>query len=472
MDLTRAIEQNIFHTISRSALEIQQDVYVIGGYVRDFLLNERCSKDIDVVTTGSGVMLAKQVSQNLNPQPKLTIFKRFGTAMLRYKGREIEFVGARKESYRSESRKPLIEDGSIAEDQNRRDFTINAMAISLNSSDYGRLIDPFGGLVDLHKKLLRTPLDPLITYSDDPLRMLRAIRFASELDFIIEEASFEAICKNRQRLSIVSIERIMDEFQKIMCSPKPSVGLGLLYETGLLSMILPELNALEGVEEKEGHSHKDNFFHTLEVVDNVSEVSSSLWLRWAALLHDIGKAVTKKYIVRTGWTFHAHEFVGARMIPAIFRRLKLPVGPTLKYVQKIVQYSSRPIALVSDEATDSALRRLLFDVGEDIEDLMVLCKADITTKNPERQRRYRNNFTLVEKKLHELEEKDRIRNWQPPVSGEEIMKIFNLQPSPKVGIIKNAIKEAILDGEVSNDRESVYHFMLKKGEELGLEQKN
>jgi len=472
MDLTRAIEKNIFHTIGCSASEIQQDVYVIGGYVRDFLLNERYSKDIDVVTTGSGIALAKQVSQNLKHQPRITVFKSFGTAMLKYRGREIEFVGARKESYRSESRKPLIEDGSIVEDQNRRDFTINAMAISLNSSDYGRLIDPFGGLVDLHKKLLRTPLDPLITYSDDPLRMLRAVRFASELDFIIEEASFQAICKNRERLSIVSIERIMDEFQKIMRSPKPSIGLGLLYETSLLSMILPELNALEGIEEKEGHSHKDNFFHTLEVVDNVSEVSNSLWLRWAALLHDIGKAVTKKYIARTGWTFHAHEFVGARMIPAIFRRLKLPMGSTVKYVQKIVQYSSRPIALVSDEASDSALRRLLFDVGEDIEDLMVLCKADITTKNPEKQRRYRNNFILVEKKLHQLEEKDRIRNWQPPVSGEEIMKIFNLQPSPKVGIIKNAIKEAILDGEICNDRESVYCFMLKKGEELGLERKN
>ena len=467
MDLTRAIKQNIFHTISRSASEIQQDVYIIGGYVRDFLLKERHSKDIDVVTIGSGIILAKKVSQKLKLKFRLTVFKCFGTAMIKYRDQEIEFVGARKESYRSDSRNPIIEDGSIIEDQNRRDFTINAMAISLNPFDYGKLIDPFGGLIDIQKKILRTPLNPLITYSDDPLRMLRAIRFASELNFIIEESSFQAICKSRDRLSIISIERIMDEFQKIMCSPKPSIGLGLLYKTGLLSMILPELNVLEGIEEKEGYSHKNIFFHTLEVVDNVSEVSNFLWLRWAALLHDIGKSITKKYIVHTGWTFYSHEFVGARMVPEIFRRLRLPMGSIVKYIQKIVKYSSRPIALVSNEATDSAFRRLLFDVGEDIEDLMVLCKADITTKNLEKQRRYRNNFILVEKKIYQLEEKDRIRSWKSPISGEEIMKIFNLQPSPKVGIIKNTVKEAILDGEISNDRESVYCFMLKKGEELG-----
>lgn len=472
MDLTRAVEQDIFRIISGSASEIQQDVYVIGGYVRDFLLNENRSRDIDIVTTGNGIALAKKVSQNLKPQPKVSVFKQFGTAMFKYRDQEIEFVGARKESYRSNSRKPIVENGSIAEDQHRRDFTINSMAIGLNSFDYGYLIDPFDGLADLHRKLLRTPLDPLITYADDPLRMLRAIRFAGELNFVIEPSSFKAICQNRSRLSIVSVERIVGEFQKIMNSSKPSIGLGLLHKAGLLSMILPELSALEGVQEKEGHSHKDNFFHTLEVVDNVSKTSHSLWLRWAALLHDIGKALTKKYVVNTGWTFHAHEFVGARMIRSIFQRLKLPMGSTLKYVQKIVQYSSRPIALVGDEATDSALRRLLFDAGEDIDDLMLLCKADITTKNPEKQRRYRSNFILLEKKLCELEEKDRIRNWQPPISGEQIMEVFNLSPSPKVGLIKNAIKEAILDGEIANDRESVYCFMLKKGKELGLEKAN
>lgn len=472
MNLSHAIRQKIFQIIGRSAREIQQDSYVIGGYVRDFLLGGDSSKDIDIVTTGEGIRLAEQVAQNISPKPKVSLFKRFGTAMLKCQGREIEFVGARKESYRSYSRKPIVESGTLEDDQNRRDFTINTLAISLNMKDHGRLIDPFGGWEDLKSKLIRTPLDPEVTYSDDPLRMLRAIRFATQLKFSIEKTSFRSIQRNKERLYIVSMERIMDEFQKILLARQPSIGLRLLYEAGLLSIILPELTVLQGIEEKEGHTHKDNFFHTLEVVDNISRETNSLWLRWAALLHDIGKASTKKYLPKIGWTFHSHEFIGAKMIPQIFQRLKLPMGPSMKYIQKIVRYSSRPIALVNDEATDSAVRRLLFDAGDDLEDLMSLCKADITTKNPIKQRRYKNNFVLVDAKLKELEEKDRIRNLQPPISGEDIMNVFGLGPCKQVGIIKNALKEAILEGEILNEYHSAFSLMLKKGKEMGLQQKN
>ncbi|XCI75420.1 MAG: HD domain-containing protein [Flavobacteriales bacterium] len=468
MGLSQTVHQKIFQIISHSAQEIQQDCYVIGGYVRDFLLGEKTYKDIDIVTVGEGIRLAKQVAQNIQPHPRVNVFKRFGTAMLQYKDQEIEFVGARKESYRPYSRKPIVENGTLEDDQNRRDFTINALAISLNRNDYGQLIDPFDGSSDLKKKIIRTPMDPDMTYSDDPLRMLRAIRFATQLKFTIETASFRSIQHNKDRIHIVSMERIMDEFNKILLAELPSVGLRLLYETGLLSIILPELTALQGIEEKEGHTHKDIFFHTLEVVDNISRKTDALWLRWAALLHDIGKASTKKYSPRIGWTFHSHEFVGAKMIPQVFQRLKLPMGPSMKYVQKIVQHNSRPIALVSDEATDSAIRRLLFDAGNNLEDLMMLCDADITTKNPEKQRRYKNNFSLVTVKLKQLEEKDRIRNWQPPISGKDIMNAFDLAPCKQVGIIKNALKEAILDGEIPNEYHSAYIFMLEKGKELGL----
>ncbi|YBU88901.1 MAG: CCA tRNA nucleotidyltransferase [Candidatus Walczuchella monophlebidarum] len=458
MYLNSAIQNRIFRLISLSSSEIQQDSYVIGGSVRDVLLKNRLPKYIDIVTVGSGVLLAQKVSKHLNISYKITCFKNFGTAILKYSNHEIEFIGARKESYRNDSRQPI---GSITDDQKRRSFTINAMAISLNTFNYGKLIDPFDGLYDLHSH----PRNPWVTSSDDPLRMLRAIRFSSQLDFLIEE---QAICLPKNRIHIVSIERIMEEFNNIMLSRQPSVGLKLLHKSGLLSKILPELTDLEGVEEKEGHYHKDNFFHTLEVVDNISKVSDSLWLRWAALLHDIGKSITKKYVSPIGWTFHSHEFVGARMIITLFQRLKFPLGSTVKYVKKIVQLSSRPIALVSKEATDSAFRRLLFYAGKDIDDLMLLCKADITTKNDEKRYRYKNNFALVEKKLLNISEKDRIRNWQSPISGEEIMKIFNLRPSKKVGIIKKSIKEAVLEGHIAPDRESVYSFILKKGKELGL----
>ncbi|XOD66565.1 MAG: CCA tRNA nucleotidyltransferase [Flavobacteriales bacterium Tduv] len=471
MDLSQVIRQKIFQIISLSAQEIEQDCYVIGGYVRDFLLGKTLSKDIDIVTTGEGILLAKQVAKNIFPSPKVSLFKRFGTAMLKYEGQEIEFVGSRKESYRSNSRKPIVETGTLEDDQNRRDFTINTLAISLNQEDYGRLIDPFNGQEDLKRKIIRTPLDPEVTYSDDPLRMFRAIRFATQLRFTIETASLQCIRNNKQRIHIVSMERIMDEFQKIFLAQKPSIGLQLLYKTELLTIILPELTVLQGIEEKEGQTHKDNFYHTLEVVDNISRETDSIWLRWAALLHDIGKSPTKKYLPKTGWTFHSHEFVGAKMIPYIFRRLKLPMGSSMKYVQKIVRYSSRPIALVGDEATDSAVRRLLFDAGDDLEDLMTLCKADITTKNPIKQRRYKKNFSLVIEKIKELEEKDRIRNWQPPISGTDIMDAFGLGPCKQIGIIKSSLKEAILEGEIPNEYDSAFAFMLKKGKELGLQKK-
>lgn len=441
--------------------------FVVGGYVRDLLLGHP-SKDIDVVVIGKGIDLAKAVGKKAG-NAKVKIFKNFGTAMLRYKDWEIEFVGARKESYRSNSRKPVVEDGTLQDDQNRRDFTINAMSISLNKDSYGELVDPFNGRADLDAGIIRTPLDPDVTYSDDPLRMMRAVRFASRFDFRIEKQSYDAISRNAHRLKIVSQERITDELNKIMMAPKPSTGFKLLFHTGLLKEFFPEMVALHGAEYKEGKGHKDNFFHTLIVLDNVAAKSDNLWLRWAAILHDIGKPRTKKWVEGTGWTFHAHDYMGARMLPAIFKKLKLPAGERLKYVQKLVALHLRPIALSEDIVTDSAVRRLLFEAGDDIDDLMQLCEADMSSKIPEKIRRYRKNFEIVRKKLVEIEEKDRLRNWQPPVSGEVIMETFNLKPSKMVGDIKTAIREAILDGEIGNNYDEAYDFMIDQGRQLGLE---
>jgi poly(A) polymerase len=468
MNLERAIKHSIFQLVSKSADELHQDAYVVGGFVRDFLLERNQKKDIDFVTIGSGIELATKVHANAKSASKLSVFKRFGTAMFKINDLELEFVGARKESYSEDSRKPFVEDGSLDDDQKRRDFTINAMAISLNKDSYGELVDPFNGVEDLEKKIIRTPLDPDITYSDDPLRMMRAIRFAAQLNFEIEEESFQSIIRNAERILIVSQERVMDEFQKIMVTKRPSIGLKLLDDAGLMKFILPELVALKGIEEVEGQRHKDNFYHTLEVVDNIAPFTDNVWLRWAALLHDIGKAPTKRYDKKIGWTFHSHEFVGSKMAFKLFKRQKMPLGAPLKYVQKIVKLSSRPISLIDDQVTDSALRRLLFEAGDDFDDLITLCKADITTKNEKKQRRFKENFLLVEQKIKEVEERDRVRNFQPPISGEEIMEVFGIQPCKEIGIIKTAIKEAILEGEIENNYESALNYMLELGKKLYL----
>ncbi|PTX42361.1 tRNA nucleotidyltransferase (CCA-adding enzyme) [Christiangramia gaetbulicola] len=465
---SKALHHKIFNVISEAADELSVDAYVIGGFVRDHILDRGDHKDIDIVSIGSGIELAKKVAEKLPNKPKVQVFKNFGTAMLRDGDMEIEFVGARKESYRKDSRKPIVEDGTLEDDQNRRDFTINALALKLNKDGFGDLLDPFNGYEDLNNRIIRTPLDPDITYSDDPLRMYRAIRFATQLNFIIEAESLNAIERNKERIKIISKERILDELNKIMLSDKPSKGFALLYKTGLLKKILPELTALQGIDEVEGQTHKDNFWHTLEVVDNISKNTDDLWLRWAALLHDIGKAPTKKFHKKIGWTFHGHEFVGAKMVFKLFKRLRLPLNEKMKFVQKMVLMSSRPIVIADDSVTDSAVRRLIFDAGDHIEDLMTLCEADITTKNPKRFKKYHNNFKLVRKKIEEVEERDHVRNFQPPVSGEEIMETFGIKPSREVGQIKDAIKEAILEGDIPNEYEPARDFMIEKGEKLGL----
>ncbi len=468
MNYKQSLDNPIFKTISEAAQSLGLDSYVIGGFVRDLILGRNHKKDIDIVAVGSGIALAEKVSELLPNKPKVQVFKNYGTAMLRYKDIDIEFVGARKESYNFDSRKPLVENGTLEDDQNRRDFTINALALSLNQENFGDLLDPFNGLEDLKNKIIRTPLDADITYSDDPLRMMRAIRFASQLHFEIEEKSLDAISRNKDRINIISGERIVEELNKILLSEKPSIGFLLLYKTGLLDIILPELIALNSVEEVEGHTHKNNFYHTLEVVDNIAPHTDNVWLRWAALLHDIGKAPTKKFNKKQGWTFHGHEFLGSKMVKKIFVRLHMPLNQKMKYVAKLVMMSSRPIVIAEETVTDSAVRRLVFDAGEDIEDLMTLCEADITTKNPKKFQKYHNNFKIVRQKIVEVEEKDRIRNFQPPISGEEIMKIFNLPPSREIGILKEAVKEAILEGEIPNEYQAAYDFVLKRAKKLGL----
>lgn len=465
-----ALSHNIFRVITQASEEIKLESYVIGGFVRDHILQRGEPKDIDIVAVGSGIELAKKVAEILPHKPKVQVFKNYGTAMLRAYDMEIEFVGARKESYQKDSRKPIVEDGSLEDDQNRRDFTINALALGLNEDNFGNLLDPFDGIEDLNSKIIKTPLDPDITYSDDPLRMLRAIRFATQLNFKIEKESLDAISRNKKRIKIISKERITDELHKIMLAEKPSKGFSLLHKTGLLHIIMPELTALEGIDEIEGQKHKDNFWHTLEVVDNIAENTDDLWLRWAALLHDIGKAPTKKFHKRNGWTFHGHEFVGSKMVYKLFKRLRMPLNDKMKFVQKMVLMSSRPIAVVDDDVTDSAVRRLIFDAGENIDDLMTLCEADITTKNPRRYKKYHNNFKIVRQKMKEVEERDHVRNFQPPVSGEEIMETFNIKPCREVGIIKDAIKEAILEGDIPNEHAAARELMLKRGKKLGLKE--
>ncbi len=468
--MKKNITQPIFSIISEAAAEMNVPAFVIGGFVRDIIM-KRPSNDIDIVVLGSGIELAEKVAKKINIKTRVKVFKNFGTAMLQYKGEknwQIEFVGARKESYRIDSRKPIVENGTLKDDQNRRDFTINALAISLQKENYEELIDPFNGLKDIENKIIRTPLDPNITFSDDPLRMMRAIRFAAQLNFSIEPDSFNAIKKNKERINIVSKERITDELNKIIMCPKPSVGFNLLYESGLLDIIFPQFVALKGIEIIDGKAYKDNFYHTLGVLDKIALKSDNLWLRWAAILHDIAKPITKKFDPKIGWTFHAHDFKGAKMVPHIFKNFKLPLNEKMRYVQKLVSLHLRPQALVENNVTDSAIRRLLFEAGNDIDDLMLLCEADITSKNIKKIKTYLHNFKIVRLKLKEVEEKDKIRNWQPPISGDVIMKTFNIKPCKKVGIIKNAIREAILDGKIKNDYKQAYQFMIKEGSKIGM----
>jgi len=465
-----ALKHKIFNVLSEAADDINVEAYVIGGFVRDFFLKRGKAEDIDVVAVGSGIELAKKVSEKLPGKPPVKVFKTYGTAMLKIFDLEVEFVGARKESYTENSRNPEVEQGTLADDQNRRDFTINALALQLNKKDFGKLLDPFKGLEDLKTQLIKTPLDPEVTFSDDPLRMIRAIRFASQLHFKIDQKSIQAIKDHAERIDIVSKERIVTELNKILESEKPSVGFKLLHDTELLQRILPELTHLEGIDEIDGQKHKDNFWHTLEVVDNISLETKDVWLRWAALLHDIGKAPTKRFHKKIGWTFHGHEFKGSKMVYQLFKRLKLPLNDKMKLVQKLVLLSSRPIAIVDDDVTDSAVRRLIFDAGDHLDDLMMLCEADITTKNPNRYKKYHKNFKVVRNRIQEVEERDKVRNFQPPVSGKEIMETFQIEPCREVGEIKAKIKEAILDGDIPNDYEAAFQYMLKEGEARGFKQ--
>ena len=467
-ELKERLSDKIFHQISETADELGVECYVVGGYVRDIFL-ERPSKDIDVVVVGSGIALAEALAKRLGKRAHLSVFKNFGTAQVKFHQTEVEFVGARRESYQRDSRKPIVEDGTLEDDQNRRDFTINALAICLNKARFGELVDPFGGMDDMWEKTIRTPLDPDITFSDDPLRMMRCIRFVTQLNFYIDDETFESLCRNKERIEIISKERIADELNKIVASPIPSKGFIDLERSGLLALIFPEMAALQGVETMNGRAHKDNFYHTLEVLDNVAKQTDNLWLRWAAILHDIGKPRSKRWEPRIGWTFHNHNYLGEKMIPNIFRRMKLPMNEKMKYVQKLVGLHMRPIVIADDVVTDSAVRRLLFEAGDDIDDLMLLCEADITSKNAERKQRFLDNFKLVRQKLIDLEERDRIRQFQPPVTGEEIMEVFGLSPCREIGTLKTYIKDAILDGDIPNEHDAAFEFMLEKAKKMGLE---
>ena len=471
MELKEYFKGKIFELISQTADELGLECYVVGGYVRDLFL-KRPSKDIDVVVVGSGIKIAEAFGKKLGRGAHVSVFKTFGTAQVKYHDTEVEFVGARKESYTHDSRKPIVENGTLEDDQNRRDFTINAMAVCMNKDRFGELVDPFYGLKDLEDRIIRTPLDPDITFSDDPLRMMRCIRFATQLNFYIEDETFDALERNKERINIISKERIADELNKILLSPIPSKGFVDLERCGLLPLIFPELAALQGVEIKNGRAHKDNFYHTLEVLDNISRFTDNLWLRWAALLHDIGKPRTKRWEPRVGWTFHNHNYIGGKMIPEIFRKMKLPMNEKMKYVEKLVELHMRPIVIADDIVTDSAVRRLLFEAGDDIDDLMTLCEADITSKNEVRKQRFLDNFKLVRQKLKDLEEKDRIRNFQPPVDGAEIMHVFDLQPCREIGSLKSSIKDAILDGVIPNEHDAAFEYMLKKAKDMGLKPVN